>query len=91
MESSVVTPCEVREQSVMDIYDTVAHCHNPKLIHPEESPNSNTIYHIYNDGEITEQKGGWAYQNRTMRTVKCSLYRSFDITKFPLRAGDNDQ
>lgn len=38
------------------------------LIKPDEAPNANTIYHIYNDGEITEQKGGHAYGMRSVRT-----------------------
>lgn len=35
------------------------------LVHPNESPNGNTIYHLYSDGEITSQKGGWAYLQRS--------------------------
>ena len=39
--------------------------HNPELVIKNESPNSNTIYHIYEDGEITSQKGGFAYLQRS--------------------------
>jgi hypothetical protein len=39
--------------------------HNPKLVRPEESPNENIIYHIYDSGNITYQKGGWAYLRRS--------------------------
>lgn len=35
------------------------------LVHPTESPNGNNIYHLYSDGEITFQKGGWAYLQRS--------------------------
>ena len=35
------------------------------LVDRTASPNGNQIYHFYNDGEITHQKGGWAYQRRT--------------------------
>lgn len=35
------------------------------LIHPKESPNENIIYHLYSDGEISYQKGGWAYLQRS--------------------------
>jgi hypothetical protein len=38
------------------------------LVHPDESPNANTIYHLYNDGEITSEKGGWAYGQRSVFT-----------------------
>jgi len=37
---------------------------------PKESPNGNTIYHLYSDGEITYQKGGWAY-------LQCSVQIPF--------------
>lgn len=33
---------------------------------PNESPNGNTMYHLYVDGEITYQKGGWAYGQRSV-------------------------
>ncbi len=40
------------------------------LIKPNESPNSNLIYHLYSDGEITYQKGGWAYKQRSEFTIE---------------------
>jgi hypothetical protein len=42
---------------------------NPSLVEPETSPNGNMIYHIYNDGEITSQKGGWAYMRSSKFTI----------------------
>jgi hypothetical protein len=33
---------------------------------PDESPNGNSMYHLYNDGEITYEKGGWAYGKRSV-------------------------
>jgi hypothetical protein len=35
------------------------------LVNPKDSPNGNTIYHLYSDGGITFQKGGWAYLQRS--------------------------
>jgi hypothetical protein len=35
------------------------------LINPNESPNGNQIYHLYSTGEISYQKGGWAYMRRS--------------------------
>ncbi len=35
------------------------------LIIPNEAPNGNTIYHLYSDGEITWQKGGSVYLQRS--------------------------
>jgi hypothetical protein len=60
--------------------------HNPKLVQPEESPNGNIIYHIYCDGEITSQKGGWAYLQRSEFTDSYALSlkkKYFDI--FPIK------
>ncbi len=42
---------------------------NPKLVDTELSPLENTIYHVYSDGEITEQKGSWGYGQRSERTI----------------------
>jgi hypothetical protein len=36
------------------------------LINPKESPNGNLIYHLYSDGTITYQKGGFAYLQRSV-------------------------
>ena len=42
---------------------------------PDESPNSNSMFHLYNDGGITYEKGGWAYG-------KCSVFQfSMPINK----------
>ncbi len=40
------------------------------LVQPNEAPNGNTIYHLYSDGEITFQKGGFAYKQRSEFTSK---------------------
>jgi hypothetical protein len=54
------------------------------LIHPDESPNVNTIYHLYNDGEITSQKGGWAYGQRSVFTSASPVGNS-DLLRFTFR------
>ena len=59
------TSVDVTERYIIDIG---RQCHNPNLVKKDESPNGNTIYHIYNDGEITYQKGGWAYLQRSVFT-----------------------
>lgn len=35
------------------------------LLHPEEAPNGNTMYHLYSNGKFTFQKGGDAYLRRS--------------------------
>ena len=49
--------------------------HNFNLIDPNETPNANIIYHVYSDGEITYQKGGWVYQQRSVFTLKYPSFR----------------
>ena len=47
---------------------------SPKgLINPDLSPNENQIYHLYSTGEITAQKGGWAYLERSEFTLHHKL------------------
>lgn len=59
-------------------------CNNPKLVNTELSPLENTIYHIYSDGEITEQKGSWAYGQRNERTLSYPKFDNIYQTKlFP--------
>lgn len=66
-----------------EIKNLIELSHNPSLIDVNLSPNENTIYHIYSDGEITEQKGGLAYGRRSERTIFNSLYKSLPFDFFP--------
>lgn len=82
----------VKQQVLEKIYSLVNKYHNSLLVKQNDSPNSNIITHIYSDGEITEQKGGFAYLQRNERTIKRSISNidngnlniiNLDITKFP--------
>lgn len=55
--SSFALKCEINQ--------LIKEAHDPKLVKPDEAPNSNRIYHLYNTGMITSQKGGDAYLQRT--------------------------
>lgn len=52
------------------------------LIDKNDAPNSNTIYHLYNDGEITYQKGSWAYLQRTEFSDVYPLYNNVKEAPF---------
>lgn len=39
---------------------------NINLVDKSKQPNDNIIHHLYNDGTVTRQKGGWAYKQRSM-------------------------
>ena len=65
---------------VIELNDEINKLHNKHyensetgLIDPKESPNGNLIYHLYSNGEITCQKGGWAYLQRSEFTSKHSI------------------
>jgi hypothetical protein len=54
------------------------------LVIKTESPNGNLIYHLYENGEITFQKGGWAYLERSEFTANRSIAYAANLNlKFP--------
>ena len=84
-ETCAVTPVDVAPVDVTEQYiiDLVHLCHTPDLVKKDESPNGNTIYHIHNDGEITYQKGGWAYLQRSVFTEACQCGITIPPQNFP--------
>lgn len=62
--------------------------HDPSLVKPLEQPNGNLIYHLYNDGEITQQKGGSAYRARNEFTIKIPINNILDPKCFPITVND---
>ena len=61
------------------IYIMIKELNNDGLWHPNESPNGNTIYHIYQDGTITYQKGGFAYCQRSEFDREKSITTELDL------------
>ena len=59
------------------------------LINPKDSPNGNQIYHLYSTGEISFQKGGWAYMQRSEFMIHTTMpnYKKLAL-KFPKKAAD---
>lgn len=59
------------------------------LINANESPNGNQIYHLYSTGEISFQKGGRAYMQRSefMTHGNMPNYQKLRL-KFPNAAAD---
>lgn len=64
------------QDEIRQLQADICAAHNPELVDKTNklSPNENTIYHIYSDGEVTEQKGSWAYRQRSERTY-CAISR----------------
>ena len=83
MSQSVQTYSDIN--TLEQLYELIKTLHNPALVKNDESPGANTIYHIYNDGEITYQKGGWAYQQRSEFTSKYGLYKKIDPNQMPIK------
>lgn len=70
--------------------DFIHSCNNPKLIDTNMAPLENTIYHIYSDGEITEQKGSWAYGHRNERTWTYPVFENIYVKDlFPYERNNN--
>ena len=68
--------------SLSELIELVKGCDNPELATYNDGEK---IYHIYNDGEITEQKGGDMYLRRNERTLReyYDIGHNFDHTEFP--------
>ncbi len=60
------------------------------LWHPNEAPNTNTIYKLWNDGEMTREKGGDAFGNRSLHQVYPALVTAVmdrkKLTTFPCKS-----
>ena len=69
------------------IQETINFSHNKKLIDENIAPNANIIYHLYQDGEITSQKGSWAYGRRSEFTLYYPINGYKNIFSFPLSRG----
>lgn len=72
------------EEQRNKIYKMLEELNNDSLVNNNESPNANIIYHLYNDGNITSQKGGWAYGQRSEFIVASgiNIKMNLDIDKF---------
>lgn len=71
------------------IQEKINSSHNPDLVIKDASPNGNRIYHIYSDGEITNQKGGWAYLCRSEFSDKPPIGRYPHNLTFPIKSGEH--
>jgi len=80
--------CVSEEKNIKKlIQETINFSHNKKLIDENMAPNANIIYHIYQDGEITSQKGSWAYGRRSEFTIHYPIHGYTNNFIFPLNRG----
>jgi hypothetical protein len=80
------------EEQREKIYSMVSELDGDSLLDPNAQPNANTIYHFYNDGQITQQKGGWAYLQRSEFDIKYPIAKqlNLDTSKFKyIRVANN--
>jgi hypothetical protein len=80
---------EYLSESIIDAHNR-HYLHSPTgLINPKESPNGNQIYHLYSTGEISFQKGGWAYLQRSECTSDGKIFNYQKLgLKLPKQAAD---
>ena len=74
-----------------NIIDFINKYHDQSLVKYNVSPNSNHIIHLYNDGEITEQKGGNVYLDRSERIIQYSLNINLDANRFAKKIYDSNR
>jgi len=65
---------KVIDEKIKNIQDMILQYHDPTLVQSNQSPNDNTIYHIYNDFSVTQQKGGYAYLQRNEILIEKPIY-----------------
>lgn len=71
--------------------ELIKKAHNPNLVKPKEAPSANMIYHVYNDGEITLQKGGDAYLRRSESIMQFGFSSSVPAELFPLKVNNGEK
>jgi len=81
---------ELRNSISNKINEKIKLYHNEELIKTNEQPNENKIYKLYENFEITMEKGGWAYGQRSQFTYKNRLFTKkpnylddFPIKEYP--------
>ena len=75
---------------ISEVNKRIVLANNPKLVDTKEIPINNIIYHLYNDGRVTFQKGGWAYGclGETTDYKYRIIYSNKTIFRFPNKAKD---
>jgi len=85
--------------SLQDIQDQAIAMHNAHyarsptgLIRPNDAPNDNTIYKLYNDGQLNYTKGGFAYGQRSEFEWGAPILRQHEASavKFPKKVPGTD-
>lgn len=84
---------ESNKQKAIDVFSKYLLCvHDPTLHKPDEGPMENEIFIFLNDGEITREKGGWAFGQRNVFTYRYPVYPVYEkpiVTNLPLGRGNN--
>lgn len=87
MTSPTTTTREELERIVRDLHHAHYTAENPNgLWKPDESPNANTIYKLWSDGEITYEKGGHAFGDRSLKQLRGPIVHISKslLPKFPV-------
>ena len=61
------------------------HWYKNDIIKLDQAPNENIIYHLYCDGEITSQKGSYAYGSRTEFPYQSPFMSNTQYFVFPCK------
>lgn len=76
-------------KEIVDAHDKYYKDCSTGLWKPNESPNGNPMFHLYSDGEVIYQKGGWAYGQRSFFSFRQPVSGIVKLGfKFPNTYGD---
>ncbi len=92
-EKLEISPQQEFNNKIKQINELIKEHHDMSLIKPNQQPNENIIYHLYDDGEIMSQKGGWAYGDRSMFSDYYPIRGIYSIKKyfiFPLQTNNSN-
>ena len=82
---------ELFNQSVIDSHNA-HYINNPSGLidsNPNASPNANIIWHLYSDGQVSYQKGAYAYRKRSEFTTHFEIVGVKDnLFNFVKKAAD---
>ena len=77
------------EKDIIEVQNMINMLHDKELVKPEESPNGNRIFHLYSDGSITNQKGGFAYLMRSEFMIEEPIGIKYkNVFVFPFKSGE---
>jgi hypothetical protein len=78
LNAQIIAAHEAHYKNAPEGWNGLIDCRN-------SSPNGNIIYHLYSTGEITSQKGAWAYLDRSEFTILDDFMPTSGLQQYPFK------